>query len=70
MRTAPRIAARTWAFAQAKLAQLGSPEQICGFVKSNGQPGISHETVYLRIYAEKRAGGPPPVNIDSDGTVF
>ncbi|MGH8581871.1 MAG: IS30 family transposase [Gammaproteobacteria bacterium] len=52
-----RIPAQTWAFAQAKLAQLWSPEQICGYLKANRQPGISHEALYLRIYADQRAGG-------------
>jgi transposase, IS30 family len=53
----PRVAAQTWAFAEAKLAELWSPEQICGHLKTNGQPGISHETIYQRIYVDKRAGG-------------
>ena len=53
----PRVSADTWAFAQAKLAELWSPEQISGYLKSCGQPGISHETVYQRIYADRRAGG-------------
>jgi IS30 family transposase len=25
--------------------------------KANAQPGISHETIYQRIYGDKRAGG-------------
>jgi len=53
----PRVAAATWAFVEAKLAELWSPEQIAGYLKTNGQPGISHETIYQRIYADKRAGG-------------
>ena len=53
----PRVPAATWAFAEAKLAELWSPEQISGYLKTNAQPGISHETIYQRIYADKRAGG-------------
>ena len=52
-----RVCADTWAFAQARLAELWSPEQISGQLKASGQPGISHETIYQRIYADKRAGG-------------
>ena len=53
----PRISDETWAFAQAKLAELWSPEQISGYLKTCGQPGVSHETLYQRIYADRRAGG-------------
>lgn len=52
-----RIAADTWAFAEARLAELWSPEQISGYLKANRQPGISHETLYRHIYADRRAGG-------------
>jgi IS30 family transposase len=52
-----RVSTETWAFAEAKLAELWSPEQISGYLKANGQPGVSHETLYQRIYADKRAGG-------------
>lgn len=41
----------TWQFAQEKLMLQWSPEQI------SGHAAISPETVYLRIYADKRAGG-------------
>jgi hypothetical protein len=37
--------------------KLWSPEQISGHLKANGQPGVSHETIYQRIYADKRRGG-------------
>jgi IS30 family transposase len=37
---------------------LWSPEQISRLtLKANGQPGVSHESIYQRIYADKRAGG-------------
>jgi IS30 family transposase len=32
----PRIADETWAFAQAKIAERWSPEQISGYLKVNG----------------------------------
>ncbi len=53
----PRVCAQTWAFADAKLGELWSPEQICGHLKANGEPTVSHESIYRRIYADKRVGG-------------
>jgi IS30 family transposase len=53
----PRVAAKTWAMVEVKLAQTWSPEQISGYLKANGQPTVSHESIYQRIYADKRAGG-------------
>ena len=41
----------TWQFAQERLLEQWSPEQISGHV------AISPETVYQRVYADKRAGG-------------
>lgn len=52
-----RVSADTWAFADAKLEQQWSPEQICGYLKANDLPSVSHESLYQRIYADKRAGG-------------
>jgi IS30 family transposase len=49
------MADETWAFAQAKLADYWSPEQISGHLKANNLPSVSHETLYQRIYADKRA---------------
>lgn len=45
------IDAATWQFAQEKLLQQWSPEQI------SAHADISPETLYQRIYADKRAGG-------------
>lgn len=41
----------TWEFAQARLREDWSPEQI------SNHAAISIETVYQRVYADKRAGG-------------
>ncbi len=41
----------TWLFAQEKLSQQWSPEQISAHAR------ISPETLYQRVYADKRAGG-------------
>jgi IS30 family transposase len=54
---ATTIHADTWVFADAMLAELWSPEQISGFLRGNKQPGISHESIYKRIYADKQLGG-------------
>ena len=40
-----------------KLTEIWSPEQISGYFKVNRQPAVSHEAIYQRIYADKRAGG-------------
>jgi IS30 family transposase len=40
-----------------KLAETWIPEQIPGHLKANGQPTVSHETIYPHIYADKSAGG-------------
>jgi len=50
-RNAPRIAPGVWEEAQLRLRQQHSPEQIAA-----GLP-VSHETLYQRIYADKRQGG-------------
>jgi len=53
----PRVAAKTWRFVDSKLGKLWSPEQITGYLTVNGQATVSHESIYQRIYADKRAGG-------------
>ena len=45
------IDAATWQFAQEKLLLQWSPEQI------SAHASISPETVYQRVYADKRVGG-------------
>ncbi len=53
----PRVSATTWVVVEIKLAEAWSPEQISGYLKVNGQPRVSHESIYQHIYADKRAGG-------------
>lgn len=48
---ARKIDEATWRFAQAKLREDWSPDQI------SNHACISHETVYQRVYADKRSGG-------------
>ena len=52
-----RISDAVWAVVDEKLNETWSPEQISGYLKANNQPGVSHECIYQRIYADKRAGG-------------
>ena len=52
-----RISEGTWAMVDIKLGQLWSPEQVCGYLKVNGMPSVSHERIYQHIYADQRAGG-------------
>ena len=56
-RARPRVADDTWVFVETKLAETWSPEQITGYLKAHGEPPVSHESIYQRIYADKRAGG-------------
>ena len=48
---ARQIDEATWQFARARLMEQWSPDQI------SHHAAISHETIYQRVYADKRAGG-------------
>jgi transposase, IS30 family len=52
-----RIAWETWQLVERLLRQEWSPEQIAGRLKLEKQPTVSHECIYLYVYAEKRRGG-------------
>ena len=52
-----RIAWKTWQEVERLLRQDWSPQQIAGRLKFEKQPTVSHECIYLYIYAEKRRGG-------------
>jgi IS30 family transposase len=52
-----RIAWKTWQEVERLLRQDWSPQQIAGRLKFEKQPSVSHECIYLYIYAEKRRGG-------------
>jgi transposase, IS30 family len=52
-----RIAWETWQQVERLLRQEWSPEQISGYLKLTKQPTVSHEWIYLYVYAEKRRGG-------------
>lgn len=54
---ARRVPSETWAFVEEKLGELWSPEQICGYREDQHLTSVSHESIYQRIYADKRSGG-------------
>lgn len=54
---ARQVPQETWAEAQEMLRLDFSPEQVCGRLHLKAAMRISHETLYRRIYADKRAGG-------------
>lgn len=56
-RNGRRIPDEVWKVVDEKLRQTWSPEQISGYLRANDQPGVSHECIYQRLYADKRAGG-------------
>jgi transposase, IS30 family len=53
----PRIPAETWQQIELLLRQQWSPEQIHGRLQLERQRTVSHERIYLYIYADKRDGG-------------
>lgn len=53
----PRIATETWQQVELLLRQQWSPEQIAGWLKRKKHPAVSHERIYLYVYADKRRGG-------------
>ncbi len=52
-----RIGPETWEVADRYLRMDWSPEQVSGFLKAEGILRISHETICIHVWAEKRAGG-------------
>lgn len=46
-----------WARVEALVREDWSPEQIAGRLRRDGVLTISHETIYRRVWADKRAGG-------------
>ena len=52
-----RIDPQVWELAKARLRECWSPEQIAGRFAADGIGGISHETIYGLVYADKQDGG-------------
>jgi IS30 family transposase len=52
-----RIGPETWAVVDRYLRLDWSPEQVSGFLRDEGMLRISHEAIYVHVWADKRAGG-------------
>ena len=52
-----RISPETWATVERYLRLDWSPEQVAGFLRVEGILRISHESIYVRIWRDKVAGG-------------
>jgi IS30 family transposase len=65
---ARRVPTAAWDFAVEKLAQTWSPQQIAGHQRAEHLPQLSHETIYQRIYQDKRRRNAPPGATDSQAT--
>lgn len=53
-RNARRIDERSWSHVETYLAQGLSPQQVAGRLKAEGVAQVSHESIYLRIYASAK----------------
>jgi IS30 family transposase len=52
-----RITPETWTVVDRYLRHDWSPEQVSGFLRDEGILRISHEAIYVHVWADKRAGG-------------
>jgi IS30 family transposase len=52
-----RVTAEAWELVERYLRLDWSPEQVAGFLRTEGLLRISHETIYVHVWREKRAGG-------------
>lgn len=46
-----------WCLVKPLLREQWSPEQVSGYLRETGELSISHETIYQRIWQDKREGG-------------
>src|SRR5215210_5908985 len=54
---ATTIKPKTWRKVESLILKDWSPEQISGYLRSQGQPPVSHERIYQHIYSDKQQGG-------------
>ena len=52
-----RVTAEAWDLVERYLRLDWSPEQVAGWLRRHELLAISHETIYVRVWHEKRAGG-------------
>ena len=56
-RRGSHFSAADWALVEELLALDWSPEQVAGWLRRHELLAISHETIYVHVWREKRAGG-------------
>jgi IS30 family transposase len=56
-RRKPRITPELYTVVERYLRMDWSPEQVSGFLRAEGIASISHETIYIHVWRDKRAGG-------------
>jgi len=52
-----RIGPEVWEVVDRYLRRDWSPEQVAGFLRAEGILRVSHEAIYIHVWADKRAGG-------------
>jgi transposase, IS30 family len=52
-----RISEEDWRIVEAQIREDWSPEQVSGRLQAEGIVSVSHETIYLRVWADKKRGG-------------
>ena len=52
-----RIPRQTWLLVEEKLRLQWSPEQIAGWLKAQGAPGVSHERIYQHVAQDRERNG-------------
>jgi len=52
-----QFSADEWSLVEHLVCLDWSPEQVSGWLKLHGILSISHETIYLRVWHDKRCGG-------------
>lgn len=52
-----RLTSEDWVIVERYLRMDWSPEQVSGFLRVEGIMRISHETIYIHVWADKRLGG-------------
>ena len=52
-----RFSEKDWRVVEGLLAQRWSPEQIAATLRLKGEISISHQTIYLHVWRDKKAGG-------------
>jgi len=52
-----RFGGRDWRLVESLLRRDWSPDQVSGYLRKTGELGISHETIYRYVWADRSKGG-------------